>query len=307
MGLWNMLTGQHPITEKDWKAMTAKQGYIKYAFRYFGGHINYPSIIDSVIEHSLPENPDGMLNVYNNLSSAGIEVKPGQLLFSIPLKKIISIQNSNQKEFSGAFLIHGLGALLQETRYFIAIQFYDENNNKQKVAFGTTMAIKSENYFSAFYKSFVDTLSKVNPKALSGEPITENTTQDLANQLEKLSQLKEKGMLTDEEFIAAKGKLLNGQNKELLASSQLGEPIAKTETTITPPPSQKYKVKIKGPDESKKMYIATKTYCTDAGVSFEKAKEHLTKGVIMKFEEKDRALQFMEKYKQMDCKAELQE
>lgn len=302
-----MLTGQHPITEKDWKAMTAKQGYIKYAFRYFGGHINYPSIIDSVIEHSLPENPDGMLNVYNNLSSAGIEVKPGQLLFSIPLKKIISIQNSNQKEFSGAFLIHGLGALLQETRYFIAIQFYDENNNKQKVAFGTTMAIKSENYFSAFYKSFVDTLSKVNPKALSGEPITENTTQDLATQLEKLSQLKEKGMLTDEEFIAAKSNLLNNNP----AGSD--KPIQKDQAEVIPidnavkPPSPIYKVKLKGPDDAKKLYFAQRDFFKDAGVSIGKAKELLMSGTTMSFNDKKEAMKFIEKYSQMGCKTELSE
>ena len=39
--------------------------------------------------------------------------------------------------------------------------------------------------------------------------IEEGTKSDLATQLEKLSELKEKGMLTDEEFNIAKSKLLN--------------------------------------------------------------------------------------------------
>lgn len=307
MGLWNILTGQHPITEKDMQAMTAKQGYIKYAFRYIGGHINYPSMIEAVLELSLPDNPDAVINVYSNLSIAGIEVKPGQFLFTIPLKKIIHIENNNQKEFAGAFLIGGLGALLQETRYFIAIHYYDEKNIKQKVIFGTTPAIKSENYFAAFYKAFIDTITKVNPKALSGEPVAEETTSDLASQLEKLSQLKEKGMLTDDEFIAAKATLLN-KNAEGLSKPIQSEPVdSMPANNASSPPAKKCKVSIKGPDDSKKLYLIAKDFCKDSGVTFDKAKEFLTKGVIMSFEDKNKATKFVEKYNQMGCKTELKE
>lgn len=211
MGFFSSLFGGglYSITDKDIEAMTAKEGYVRFAFRYVGGHINYPSKVESVIELSLLNNPVSVINVYTNLSSAGLEVQPDQFLFSIPLKKIIKIENNSQKEFSGGVLIGGLGAILQETRLFVIIHYRDENNVKQQVIFGTTPAIKSEKYFDAFYKAFIGTLTEVNPKALSGEVIEEGTKSDLATQLEKLSELKEKGMLTDEEFNIAKSKLLN--------------------------------------------------------------------------------------------------
>ena len=111
-------------------------------------------------------------------------------------------------------------------------------------------------------------------------------------------------MLTDEEFIAAKTKLLNGEADE--SSRALHEdPVKATSVNNALPPAQRYKVKIKGPDDSKKMYLATKDFYKDAGVSFEKAKEFLTKGIIMSFENKNEAMQFIEKYNQMGCKTEL--
>lgn len=298
--------GLYSISDKDIKAMTAKEGYVRFAFRYVGGHINYPSKIEAVLELSLLNNPACVINVYANQSAAGLEVQPGQFLFSIPMKKIIKVENNNQREFSGAFLIGGIGAILQETRYFVVIHYYDDNNVRHQTAFGTTPAIKSETYFDAFYKAFIGTLTEINPQALSGEVKEEEQKEDVTSQLEKLAALKEKGMLTDEEFIAAKAKLLNRQNEEAKTASHPESAKANAADTATPPPLLNYKVKIKGPDDSKKMYIATKAFCKDAGVAFEKAKALLTRGVIMKFEDKNSALQFVEKYNQMDCRAELQ-
>ena len=286
--------------------MTAKEGYVRFAFRYVGGHINYPSKIETVLELSLLSNPMSVINVYANQSSAGLEVEPGQFLFSIPLKKIIKVENNNQKEFAGALLIGGLGAILQETRYFVVIHFYDENNIKQQAVFGTTPAIKSEAYFDTFYKAFIGNLTEINPKALYGEAIEKDSTPDLATQLEKLSDLKEKGMLTDEEFIAAKSKLLNREPDES-NSAPHDDFVKPPSVNNAPPPAQMYKVKIKGPDDSKKMYLATKDFYKDAGVSFEKAKEFLTKGIIMSFENKNEAMQFIAKYNQMGCKTELKD
>jgi hypothetical protein len=296
--------GLYSISDKDIKAMTAKEGYVSFALRYVGGHINYPSKIEAVLELALLNNPACVINVYANQSAAGLEVQPSQFLFSIPMKKIIKVENNNQREFSGAFLIGGLGAILQETRYFVVIHYYDDKNVRHQAAFGTTPAIKSEAYFDAFYKAFIGNLREINPKALSGEGKEEGQQEDITGRLEKLAALKEKGMLTDEEFIVAKGKLLNNQNEETKAVSQ-PDAVKTVDATASTRP-QRYRVKIKGPDDSKKMYIATKAFCADAGVAFEKAKEHLTRGVIMKFEEKNSALQFIEKYSQIGCKAELQ-
>lgn len=201
--------GLYSISDRDIKVMTAKEGYVRFAFRYVGGHINYPSKNEAVLELSLVNNPVSVINVYANQSAAGLEVQPGNFLFSIPLKKIFKVENNNQKEFSGAFLIGGLGAILQETRYFVVIHFYDENNIKQHAAFGTTPAIKSEAYFDAFYKAFIGTLEQINPKALTGEISEEVTETDVSYQLERLSELKAKGMLTEEEFSVAKKKILN--------------------------------------------------------------------------------------------------
>jgi len=50
--------GLYSLTDKDIEAMTAKEGYVRFAFRYAGGHIDYPSKIESVIELSLLNNPD---------------------------------------------------------------------------------------------------------------------------------------------------------------------------------------------------------------------------------------------------------
>jgi len=293
--------GLYSLTDNDYKAMAAKEGCVRFAIRYVGGHINFPSAIEAVVELSLANSPDFVINVYANLSSAGLEVQPGQCLFSIPYKKITAVQSNNTKEFSGAFLIGGLGAVLQETRYFIAIAYRDDSNIKHNVVFGTTPAVKSEAYFGVFYKSFIGTLLEVNPDALSGE---NDNSVDLASKLEKLSQLKEKGMLTDEEFIAAKTKLLNGEANESRRAIH-DDPVITTAVNNAPPAVQRYKVKIKGPDDSKKMYLATKDFYKDAGVAFEKAKESLTKGIIMTFEDKKQAMQFIEKYNQMGCKTEL--
>ena len=206
--LSSLFNGWHSISDKDMKAMTAREGYIRFALRYVGGHTNYPSRIESVIEISFINHPANIINVYANKSIAGIEVQPGDFLFSIPLKKIFKIENSTQKEFSGAFLIHGLGAILQETRYFVAIHYRDEKDIKQHVVFGTTPAIKSEKYYEIFYQDFIGTMTEVNPKALSGEDPEEVTKTDISYQLEKLAELKAKGMLTDEEFSIAKKKIL---------------------------------------------------------------------------------------------------
>lgn len=299
--------GLYSISDKDIKAMTAKEGYVRFAFRYVGGHINYPSKIEAVLELSLLNNPVSVINVYANQSAAGLEVQPGHFLFSIPLKKIVKIENNNQKEFSGAFLIGGLGAILQETRYFVVIHFYDENNIKQQAAFGTTPAIKSEAYFDAFYKAFIGTITEINPKALSGEMVEKVPPPDLASQLEKLSDLKAKGLLTDAEFSSAKSKLLN----ETTADSNKSNPTSATQAgppeNPAPPSVKSYKVTITAPNDSKQLYSMAKELCKDVALSFAQAKDVLTKGTTLSFEDKGIALQISDKYKNMGCQTELKE
>ncbi|MDA8103989.1 MAG: hypothetical protein M0Z71_01285 [Nitrospiraceae bacterium] len=125
MGFFSSLFsgGLYSISEKDAADMSAKPGYTRYAFRYVGGHLNFPSRYESVVELSNIDNPEAVVNVYINQSSAGLEIMPGQFLFTIPLKNITKIANNNQKEFSGALLIGGLGGILQETRYFLSINY----------------------------------------------------------------------------------------------------------------------------------------------------------------------------------------
>ncbi len=127
------------------------------------------------------------------------------------------------------------------------------------------------------------------------------------SRLLELRNKKEKGMITNEVFIAAKSKFLNRQNEDAKAAIHDEPAKANAADNTTPPYAKNYKVKIKGPDDSKKMYLATKAFYKDADVTFEKAKAFLMQGVIMTFEDKEDALQFAEKYKQMECKAELQD
>lgn len=68
-----------------------------------------------------------------------------------------------------------------------------------------------------------------------------------------------------------------------------------------------YSVEIKGPDDSKKTYFITKEFYKDIGVTFEKAKDFLSYGTTCNFKNKDEALKFVEKYKGMGCRVELNE
>ena len=129
----------------------------------------------------------------------------------------------------------------------------------------------------------------------------------MVTQLGKLSQLKEKGMLTDNEFIAAKSKILNHDAEDSNKASQgpIGNSVPDNKTTL--PPIQTCTVNIKGPADSKNMYFAAKVFYKDAGVTFEKAKESLSSGAVMKFKDKKQAMEFIEKYNEMGCKSELKE
>ena len=309
MGFFSSLFdgGLYSISDRDIKAMTAIEGYIRYAFRYVGGHINYPSKIEAVIELPIVNNPDSIINVYTNQSVAGLEVQPGKFLFSIPLKTIFKIENNKQKEFAGAFLIGGLGAILQETRYFVVIHYRDENNVKQQVIFGTTPAIKSEAYFDVFYKAFIGTITEINPKALSCETAEKVSTPDLASQLEKLSELKAKGLLTDEEFASAKSKLLNEGNAELNKNIQASADKTNSPDNPLPQPVKSYRVKITAPNDSKQLYNTAKELCKDVALSSAQAKDVLTKGTTLNFKDKNVALRLIEKYKNMGCQTDLKE
>jgi hypothetical protein len=67
-----------------------------------------------------------------------------------------------------------------------------------------------------------------------------------------------------------------------------------------------FTVNIKGPEDPKNLYLATKEFYKDAGVNFEKAKEFLIKGTTLNFENKDDALKIIDKYKQMGCYVNLE-
>jgi hypothetical protein len=93
-----------------------------------------------------------------------------------------------------------------------------------------------------------------------------------------------------------------------LESLSMPQAEAKTVTPESPAESAKnIRVSIKGPDDSKKLYLIAKEFYKDAGVTFDKAKEFLTKGVIMSFEDRNNAMKFIEKYNQMGCRTELKE
>jgi ribosomal protein L7/L12 len=87
-------------------------------------------------------------------------------------------------------------------------------------------------------------------------------------------------------------------------------PESPSETVVASikyPSKEKYRVKIKGPDDPQKMYVITKEFYKDVGVTFEKAKGFLSSGTTCNFENKDEALKFVEKYKELGCEVELKE
>lgn len=92
-----------------------------------------------------------------------------------------------------------------------------------------------------------------------------------------------------------------------LESLSLSESEKNTSPQLQPKSSQNIRVFIKGPDDTKKLYLAQRDFYKDAGVAFDKAKEFLTKGVVMSFKDKEQAMIFIEKYNQMGCKTELKE
>lgn len=92
-----------------------------------------------------------------------------------------------------------------------------------------------------------------------------------------------------------------------LESLSMPESEKNTSPQLQPKSSQSIRVFIKGPDDTKKLYLAQRDFYKDAGVTFDKAKEFLTKGVIMSFEDKNKAMKFIEKYNQLGCKTELKE
>jgi len=67
-------------------------------------------------------------------------------------------------------------------------------------------------------------------------------------------------------------------------------------------PSNIYTVKIEGPDDTKKIYLIAKEFYKDADVSLGEAKELLSTGTIMNFEDENKALHFIEKYQMTGCK-----
>ena len=67
-------------------------------------------------------------------------------------------------------------------------------------------------------------------------------------------------------------------------------------------PSNIYTVKIEGPDDPKKIYLIAKEFYKDADVSLVEAKELLSTGTIMNFEDENKALHFIEKYQMTGCK-----
>jgi len=69
-----------------------------------------------------------------------------------------------------------------------------------------------------------------------------------------------------------------------------------------PAPSNNYAVKIEVLDDPKKIYLIAKEFYKDVGVSFVKAKEFLSTGTTVNFQDKSEALKFIEKYQGMGCK-----
>jgi hypothetical protein len=154
MGIFDSLFGGgfYSITDNDIERMTAKKGFVRYAFRYLGGNGNFPRHFECVAEVSANETANQVINIYSNNSATGLMVDPGAFCFAIDIKAITNLEHGNSNVISGGVLAGHFGALLQETRYSVLIEYLDEYKSLKKVAFGTTPAIKSESYFSAFTK-----------------------------------------------------------------------------------------------------------------------------------------------------------
>ena len=209
MGLFDNIFGGgvYSLSPGDREKMTAKEGFIRYAFKYLGGHRKYPELYNIVAELSIVSASNQILNIYANTSAAGFSPSPGQIMLAIPIQSVFNVANTNKDEFSGGAMIGGLGAILQETRYILTIDYVDDQGFKQTVRFGSTEVIKSESYFKEFVKHLNSCMEEHNTKALEPDQVVKDND-DIVVQLEKLSALKEKGVLTEEEFSKAKSKLL---------------------------------------------------------------------------------------------------
>lgn len=116
-----------------------------------------------------------------------------------------------------------------------------------------------------------------------------------------------KGLLTDAEFSSAKSKLLNETTADSNKSNQTSVTKAGPPENPAPPSVKSYKVTITAPNDSKQLYNMAKELCKDVALSFAQAKDVLTKGTTLSFEDKGVALQISDKYKNMSCQTELKE
>lgn len=71
--------------------------------------------------------------------------------------------------------------------------------------------------------------------------------------------------------------------------------------------SENIRVRIKAPDDPKKLYIIAKELCSDISLSFTQGKEVLIKGTILNFKDKNEAARIIEKFKGLGCETELKE
>lgn len=209
MGLFDSIFGGglYSLSSGDRRKMTAKKGFIRYAFSYLGGHRRFPEVCNIVAELSVAGSLNPVLNVYTNRSPAGFSPDPKEPMFALPMNLITRVANDNKNEFAGGLMIDGLGAILQETRYLLTIDYVTTRGVNQTIRFGSTAAVKSEPYFKEFVKHLADCLEQRDTTAVVPEQ-TVASDGDITTQLERLNALRQQGALTEEEFSNAKTKLL---------------------------------------------------------------------------------------------------
>lgn len=174
----------------------------RYAVIYNGGLPHYPKKMSGEIGLNILED-----SFYFKATSTSEEWFDDM---AIPYKKIEDLQIVKRKVTNAEVLLSSSGSDMKslEQENTIEITFMDAADKRQIVRFemltGITVYAQAGKCIE-----FVDILRQNGILNLFPKPETEdNSSNDILTQIEKLSQLKEKGLLSNEEFDQNKAKLL---------------------------------------------------------------------------------------------------
>lgn len=184
----------------------------------------------------------------------------------------------------------------------------DYKNKAQSEVKGECAQIKQDmiNVLIAVVEDFNKSLSKLTNYISSNQVYTEDLWQRLESEGIPLND----SAVTRAQLIEEFGRLLSSYNQLFHDTLKKWEGIFEDERTfwiakLSGRPTSQFMVKLQGPEDRKQLYLSAKELCKDAGLSFEDAKEVLTKAGALNFGDKETALKIIEKYNNLGCKARL--